>query len=174
MCEKQTLLTEPSQVRAANRVGGNGRFRRLVVRCGVALLVLQLIRIAHFSDWDVINRPSKHPRKSWRSGKPIYRTKNSTIGWHVCPDNPPATKFLCSTHKVPLNWLDPVKGENVEIFLRMLPADDDKRQGSLVGLCQCFWWPRSLTFPNILLAIHSARKPWRYDTKMGGRFINNG
>jgi hypothetical protein len=58
---------------------------------------------------------------------------NSTLKWSVCPDTPKNENYTyyCSLYSVPTNWLDPVKGETTEIFLRMLPAD--ARKGKKLG-----------------------------------------
>ena len=61
---------------------------------------------------------------------------NSTIAWSLCPDtanDARETTFYCSSFKVPLNWLDPREGVNADLFLRMYPADEGKRVGSLVS-----------------------------------------
>lgn len=86
--------------------------------------------------------------RSWNATTPIYRSPNATIGWHVCPDNPSDTTFYCGFYETPLNWLEVKEtpgeadwrkwkgGKDVKdvarIFMRMLPADEGKRVGSLL------------------------------------------
>lgn len=86
--------------------------------------------------------------RSWNASTPIYRSPDSTIGWHLCPDNPSDTTFYCAFYETPLNWQE-VKEDTKEkdwrkwhggkdikdvarIFMRMLPAEEGKRMGSLL------------------------------------------
>lgn len=71
---------------------------------------------------------------AWDSGQAVVRSPNSTLRWHVCPDKPvdDPTRFLCSTHKVPLNWLNSSSGREADLFLRLLPSKSKDRLGTLV------------------------------------------
>lgn len=63
-----------------------------------------------------------------------FTRHNSTITWSVCPDTPknePYT-FYCSLLTVPTNWIDPVEEETTEIFMRLLPAEKNKKLGTMV------------------------------------------
>lgn len=72
------------------------------------------------------------PTPTWNSGKPIYRSKNSTIPWWPCPDRPPTEMQYCSMLEVPMNWLEPKEGEVTKVFMRMVPAEEGKRLGSML------------------------------------------
>lgn len=69
------------------------------------------------------HRPPHHGHKG------VKRTPNATISWLPCPDQP---ALFCSSFVVPLNPLEPVKGDDADIVLRMYPAEKGKRQGSML------------------------------------------
>lgn len=61
--------------------------------------------------------------------KGIKRSPNATLEWVPCADSP---ALFCSSLVVPLNWLEPLKNETAEIFLKMYPAANEKRIGSML------------------------------------------
>ena len=63
-------------------------------------------------------------------------SSNSSVNWKPCVDTPNdarETTFYCSSLRVPFNWINPIPGLDADLFLRMYPADEGSRMGSLVS-----------------------------------------
>lgn len=99
-----------------------------------ALLLLGTFLIPHYSFFrpPQYPLPSLKPTPAWNSGPPVYRSHNSTLPWWLCPDRPENDIHYCSVMEVPMNWLEPKEGEVVKVFMRMYPAEEGKRIGSML------------------------------------------
>ncbi|KAJ6480788.1 Alpha/Beta hydrolase protein [Mycena vitilis] len=97
------------------RLGSPPR-RRLIV---VALL------LAFLCNWGLV---SNALNRVATSQSPVLVRQNATIEWTACPDN---STFYCSFFPVPLDYDAPCAEEKTIIAMRMFPATNSERIGSL-------------------------------------------
>jgi hypothetical protein len=121
----------PASPSYGRRRAGGHRASSWLLGAGIGVL---LIWSSLSSGWvdDVLPACAKHhrhPHHGRHGHKGVKRTANATISWLPCADAP---SLFCSSLIVPLNPLEPVRGEDAELFLKMFPAEEGKRQGSLL------------------------------------------
>jgi hypothetical protein len=125
------LLPPPVPAAAPKATAADQRQARLPLFLGLSAVLLFVKALPYFFGSSI---PVPHTQNCDHD-RGILRSPNSTIRWKTCPDTPTddtSRKQLCSSLQVPLNWLNPVKGETADIFLRMYPADEGKRMGSML------------------------------------------
>ncbi|KAJ7685794.1 TAP-like protein-domain-containing protein [Mycena polygramma] len=89
------------------------------------LIVVVALLLAFLCNWGLI---SNAIIRAATSQPPVLIRENATIQWTACPDN---STFYCSFFTVPLDYDAPCAEDKTVIAIRMFPATNSERIGSL-------------------------------------------